>query len=318
MEQEPTGHVEITDDGPIWHEIRECGRIRFPESLMGPISYLHRRDAIRPPADWVDRCKCSEGRLSAALVIDTMFDFRSDATTRDPDQSSPTLQRCHQLLWSKPLPGGSRFDLDARPRGGPYLHHRSDLGEFFLSSDSVIATFRGWDRTAELMQQLSLRDVEWFEYVGYTIGGMMIWPSNRVDGKHTINGARGMSYTTIADRMDLTLECIRRYYDGDLQTPLGPTLARYPEYFVLFRDFRGYVDFFLLQDLVTDEYDGVRFFTNFDDFRPTAVPRDLASYTQFRDASIAFVHARNRRIEDWAAQHLRADRYAKSLKVSVE
>ena len=307
MEQEPTGYVEITDDGPIWHETRECGRIRCPESVVGPISYLQRLDAIDPAADWVDRCKCADGQLSSALMIDTMFDFRSDATTRDPDQSSPTLRRYHHLLWSKPLPNGRRFDLDAPTGGSPYLHHRSELGEFFLSSDSVIATFYGWGRTTRLLQQLPVSDVEWFQYIGYTIGGMMIWPSIRVDGKPTINGARGMSSATIADRMDLTLECVRRYYGGDIATPLGPTLARYPEYFSLFGDFRSYVDFFLLQDLVTDDYDGVRFFSDFDNFRPPAVPRDLATYTRFRDASIEFVHARNRRIEAWASQHLSAD-----------
>ena len=54
--------------------------------------------------------------------------------------------------------------------------------------------------------------------------------------------------------MDLTLECIRRHYLGDPVTPLGETLGRYREFFDLFDDFRGYVDFFLLQVLVTDDY----------------------------------------------------------------
>ena len=30
------------------------------------------------------------------------------------------------------------------PVRGVYLHHRSELGEFFLSSDSVIPTFTRW------------------------------------------------------------------------------------------------------------------------------------------------------------------------------
>lgn len=71
-------------------------------------------------------------------MIDTAFDFRSDARGRDPDTHSPTLRDYHRLLWSKSLPGGAAFNLsDASP--GAYLHHRSDLGEFFLSSDSVIS-----------------------------------------------------------------------------------------------------------------------------------------------------------------------------------
>jgi hypothetical protein len=46
--------------------------------------------------------------------------------------------------------------------------------------------------------------------------------------------------------MDLTLECIRRFYGGDADTPLGPTLARYPDFFALFGTSTGYVDVFLL------------------------------------------------------------------------
>ena len=61
-------------------------------------------------------------------MIDTTFDFRSDAGGHDPDSRSPTLRRYHRLLWSKPLPNGELFDLDeATP--GVYLHHRSPLGE---------------------------------------------------------------------------------------------------------------------------------------------------------------------------------------------
>ena len=69
----------------------------------------------------------------------------------------------------------------------------------------------------------------------------MVFPSNRVDGKMTINGARGF-LRRVADRMDLTLESIRRHYRGE-PSPLGATLARYADFFALFEDFGGYVDF---------------------------------------------------------------------------
>ena len=74
------------------------------------------------------------------MLIDTSFDFRTDASGGDPDESSPTLRQYHKLLWSKTLPSGRLFDLDDSVPG-VYLHHRSELGEFLLSSDSVIATF---------------------------------------------------------------------------------------------------------------------------------------------------------------------------------
>lgn len=234
------------------------------------------------------------------VLIDIAFDVRTDAGGRDPDQFSPTLRRYHQLLWSKPLPSGHSFDLDTTTPGA-YLHHRSALGEFYLSSDQVIATYR---YRKEIIRQLRWADVRRFQAISSTIGGMMIFPSNRVDGKPTINGARGLNRFTIADRIDLTVECIRRFYLGDIVTPLGPTLARYDDFFALFKDFRGYVDFFLLQDLVTTNYQNVRHFLPFTDFTPTARPADVASYMAFREASIAFVQARNERISDWASQHL--------------
>ena len=75
-------------------------------------------------------------------MIDVTFDFRSDTPPgKDPDTFSPTLRRYHQLLWTKPLPGGELFELHV---SGPpyYFHHRSELGEFGLSSDAVVPSFR--------------------------------------------------------------------------------------------------------------------------------------------------------------------------------
>ena len=80
-------------------------------------------------------------------------------------------------------------------------------------------------------------------------------------------------------------------------SPLGETLARYSDFFKLFDDFRGYVDFFLLRDLVTDGYQSVKFFMKFDDFKPPAVPKDLDTYRLFRRRSIDFIKARGRRID---------------------
>lgn len=180
-----------------------------------------------------------------AMTIDTAFDFRSDSPKGDPDKYSPTLHRYHQLLWSKPLPSGAPFDLeDSRP--GNYLVHRSDLGTFQLSSDATIATLR--KRAKVIVEQLGPDALEEFQAIGYTMGGMMLFPSNKVAGKMTLNGARGW-HPRIADRLDLTIECIRRHYRGD-GSPLSETLMRYQHFFALFGDFGGYVDHFLLRDLV--------------------------------------------------------------------
>ena len=226
-------------------------------------------------------------------MIDITFDFRSDTPPgKDPDTFSPTLRRYHQLLWSKPLPSGALFDSTSPPP--VYLHHRSELGEFWLSSDAVVPTFR-W--LAHIIDQIPEVEREEFMRIGYTIGGMMVFPANRVDGKMTINGARGC-HRRIRDRFDLTVECIRRYY-LDEPSPLSDTLALYADFFGLFGDFAGYVDFFHLQDLVNEATSTVKFFMPFEDFTTSPLPATLDAYLAYRQHAIEFIESRNRRIADY-------------------
>ena len=145
-----------------------------------------------------------------------------------------------------------------------------------------------------ITSQFAEQENEEFMTIAYTIGAMMVFPANRINNMQTINGARGFNQA-IADRLDLTLECIRRYY-LDQASPLDKTLARYTDFFRLFDDFRGYVDFFLLQDLVTNNYQSIKFFMPFVNFEPPATPRDVDTYREFRHRSIAFIKARNKRI----------------------
>jgi hypothetical protein len=152
------------------------------------------------------RCRARVYRREMGLgeAIDITFDFRSDTPHgRDPDTLSPTLRRYHQLLWSNPLPSGAPFELDVTTPH-TYLHHLSELGEFFLSSDAVIPTFLRELRLAHIIDQIPELKREAFHHIGYTIGGMMVFPGNRVGRKMTINGARGF-YPRIKDRFDLTL-----------------------------------------------------------------------------------------------------------------
>ncbi|TFC34889.1 hypothetical protein [Cryobacterium sp. TMT2-14] len=233
------------------------------------------------------------------MNIDITHDFRSDAAGRDPDKFSPTLRRYHQQLWSKPVPNGVLFDL-AITRPGAYLHHSSEVGEFTLSSDSVIPTYEYWKTPPLYFAQIPLAEQEEFARISYTMGGMIIFPRNPIAGKWTINQARGTNKSTIGDRFDLTLECIRRHYLSREDSPLAQTLARYADFFALFGDFHGYVDFFLLQDLVTDDLASIRFFTAFADFASPAVPQTLDEFVQYRKLSVEFVEARNRRVANSA------------------
>jgi hypothetical protein len=226
--------------------------------------------------------------------IDITFDFRMDAGGKDPDSRSPTLKKYQQLLWSKALPNGKVFALDIK---GHYLHHKSDLGEFCLSSDFVIPLFSRYTSMQSIIAQIPKSEIDDFFHIGYTIGGEMIWPANRIDNKMTINGARGFN-RKISDRFDLTLECVRRFYRSEI-SPLFDDLARYKSFFDLFNDFKGYVDFFLLQDLVADDYSSVYFFLPFDGFKSSARPSDIESYQSYREKTVEFIHNRNKRISLW-------------------
>jgi hypothetical protein len=232
--------------------------------------------------------------MKASSLLDTTFDFRSDTPAgKDPDAFSPTLRKYHKQLWSRPLPNGVIFTLDdTNPR--IYLHHISELGEFSLSSDSAIHSFSKWKSMAHIMSQIEAEEIEEFKRIGYTIGGMLIFPANRIDGKSTINGARGM-HPLIKDRIDLTLECIRRYYLNE-NSPLSDTLRRYKNFFELFGNFQSYVNFFLLQDLVTEDFKSIKFLIRFDNFKPPTVPTNLDEYLAYKDLAIKFVHNRNKRI----------------------
>lgn len=178
-----------------------------------------------------------------------------------------------------------------------YLQDQSQERELWLSSDAVIPTFKRQASISHIISQISDEDFDSFYSLGYTIGGMMVFPALRVDGHATINGARGL-HPRIKDRFDLTVECIRRHYSNET-SPLADALARYGDFFQSFCDFPGYVEFFLLQDLVTDDCSAVRFFAPFDDFRTSPLPHSVPEYLAYRQLAMNFIEARNRRIFNW-------------------
>lgn len=234
--------------------------------------------------------------MVAEKRIDITFDFRSDTPgypKKDPDSCSPTLRRYHKHLWSKCLPDGGVFSLDDTTRH--YLHHKSEtLGEFSLASDAVIPTFRGEPSLSHILDEIPSAEREAFLRLSYTMGGMMVFPAERVGRKMTINGARGF-HPRIKDRFDLTVECIRRHYHNE-RSPLTEVLRRYERFFALFRDFSGYVEFFLVQDLVTKDSSAVEFFMPFDDFTTSPLPRNVDSYRVYQRLAMKFIESRNLRI----------------------
>ena len=229
-------------------------------------------------------------------MIDTTFNVFSDTPKgKDPDSFSPTLRKYHQILWSKPLPCGTPFTLDIdTPK---LLHHDSQLGEFILSSDAIGHTYKGVKKMAHIVDQLPDGELDDFFHTCTTIGGFIIFPANKIDTKLTINGARGFS-RKIADRIDLTLECIRRFYLTD-NSPLSEVFERYSDFFALFESFKGYVDFFLLQDLVSDDYMKINFCHPFNGFEAPPNPTNMKEYLVFKENMLNFINRRNQRISNF-------------------
>jgi hypothetical protein len=140
---------------------------------------------------------------------------------------------------------------------------------------------------------------EQFRTIAHQIGGKMLFPGMKIDGKQTINQERGRN-SRIADRLDLTLECIRLHYLGEA-SPMAEALIRYREFFALFEDFKGYTDFFLLQDLVSKDSSAVKFLMPFADFTTSPLPRTVEAYQDYRRNAIRFVEARNHRMAEYVA-----------------
>ena len=175
------------------------------------------------------------------------------------------------------------------------LHHKSEIGEFVLSSDSIAHTYSNIKSTNDIIKKINSDELTKFVSLCSTIGGYIIFPSERINNQMTINGARGVN-KKIRDRFDLTLECIRRYYNKE-NSPLNETFKRYKKFFDLFDSFQGYVDFFLLQDLVANDYSSIKYFIPFETFENYPLPNDIEEYKQYKYNLSNFVLARSQRMK---------------------
>ena len=118
------------------------------------------------------------------------------------------------------------------------------------------------------------------------MGGMIIFPRHR----NSINQIRGTN-RRICDRWDLTLECIRRYY-SDEDGPLSWCLEQDREFFDLFVDFKGYVDFFCLRGCVSNDYSKVNLWLDTELFVEDPLPKTVEEYKSWLDSQHRLVHDR--------------------------
>ena len=242
-------------------------------------------------------------------MIDVNYDFTTDSRgywdgfwTRndglgyggsDPDSVSPTLKEYHRLLWSKSLPNGETMDLESG-KGIYYLKWKG----MDLCSDSIIVSFR-YKKYRHMMDLVRAQVDDFEEYFenlirrSYTIGGTIIFPAHA----NSMNQSKGRN-GIISDRWDLTLECIRRYYAGE-ESPLSKTIQGDKGFFDLFVDFKGYVDFFFLQDCVDPDYSKVDIWVGDTSFTGSGLPKTIDDYFIFIEKEFAFLDKRNARIRDY-------------------
>ncbi|WP_454697832.1 DUF6994 family protein [Arthrobacter humicola] len=261
----------------------------------------------------LDEVRGWQAHYPETRVFDTYFDFKTDrpAKTRpDPDRDSPLLRALHQRLWTKELCSGVRFAPTAPSvRGDGYLIFTDASGiRHWYGSDAITASYSQWLRPRRLVEAIAgLTEGQRARYLNppYTIGSAMIWPVRKAD-RPTINQARGIR-TSIADRIDLTLESIRRHYAEEPESPLADVLNAYADFFALFgrreQGFRCFVDFFHFQDLVSPDYDEVRFFLPLDNFKRPGTPATTEEYVTYREATLDFIEKRGRRMAEWLGEH---------------
>ena len=232
-------------------------------------------------------------------MIDITFKTYSDAGGGDPDATSKTLKAYHKFLWSKELPSGRVLDL-RDDLTNSYLYHESEHGVFYLGSDAITHSYRNHkdEKKRDLIKQVQLEANELFE-IGSTIGAYLLFPNKQINRQPTINQARGVN-AFIDDRFDLTLECIRRHYLR-IPSPLSSALTRYQPFFELFGNFKGYVDFFFLNDLL-DKNDRIKFYLPFDEFNSKPRFNSKEDYRIYKEGVSAFVTGRNARILAFASQ----------------
>lgn len=240
-------------------------------------------------------------------MIDVNFDFTTDTPrywdefwkdpvfgsfNNDPDCASKTLQQYHSVLWSKPLPNGQTLELTIG-NGRNYL----TWDNFRFGSDSILASFR-YIRYRNMLEQVSctIPDykafIEMFLHKCNTIGGFIIFPKD-----NSFNCARGCN-AKIKDRWDLSLECIRRYYNGE-DSPLYENLKKNKTFFDLFVNFKEYVDFFFLQDCVSPDYSTVYQWIENDNFKESPLPKTVDEYLTWINKQLEFVEKRNNRIKKY-------------------
>ena len=231
----------------------------------------------------------------------------------DPDKYSKVLKEYHRCLWSHRKIDGKSFTLV--DDGHNKLKYSTDNLEIVFTPDSITNSFIQSGRRikkdgeitteGELIAKFRQEDGEIdnllneYEKEDYKIGTSIIFPIsiNGTSIRWTLNIARGILHR-VHDRIDLTLECIRRYYqEPDAYNPLRNSINRNLEFFKLFKSFEEYIDFFFLKCLIDKDGKVKGLSDTLDFFEPFPLTRE--QYKTYLKNTLAFMEDRKRDIGDW-------------------
>ena len=231
---------------------------------------------------------------------------------QDPDKLSKSLKEYHLCLFS-----------NRKMNSGSFTFEPGKLNEMIFNNGKVKITFtpdsithafqysnRKWNGTTEkeTVADYCERDagikklVEEYNAIDYTIGSSIVFPTkiNDVSIGWTLNRARGVLYA-VHDRIDHTLECIRMYYDNETENnPLADCLIKNKPFLDLYDGFKEFVDFFMLNDLVDENYK-VKGYCGRINFN-SPFPKTPEEYKEYMKSTNDFIKARNKRIDDWIKQ----------------
>jgi hypothetical protein len=229
------------------------------------VEYAHTQDGVRnyllPSYSFLD---------DPALCLDNNASYFCNDNYRDANAYSPELYNCHSELWSKALPNGETLKLRFCPKGvdrktgRPYkpfiLKDEDESFRLPLTSDTIAPSY---NKLAKLLRQGVIDEKQANEYLraGRSTGSFLIWPirGDKENSNNTINIVRAR---TVSDRIDLTLGHLQKWYEGQHGSPGGlyKTFQLYSSYFELFVTFKGFADFFYLQDFISEDNSKVKLF----------------------------------------------------------
>ena len=235
----------------------------------------------------------------------------------DPDGFSDKLQEAQLKIYNRDKL--KQYNLEKGKLEDDYLYIHLNGKKLRFGSDTIPQLYDTWSwiyfikdvvqKSKKYIEEKEHKNYEecirYFKHKTQRIGGHIIFPK-----EISINTKRN-SLTEIRDRFDLTLECIRRYYllineNKRLTNPLEEKtgcLSGNEEFFKLFGDFKGYVDFFYLKSLVHDDYSGIKCFIQRNTkeladggFPQEGFPLDQKEWYELYEEQIRFVENRTKDI----------------------